>query len=182
MTADDLNTILEIKESYQAPSVILEKLREGKGDELCKKIVDASGLDFGTDIFSSIFEEEHAERKKSKQDFTPDGVCRLLSSLLGSTNTLFEPCTGTGSLVLALWRDNRDIECECWELSTRTIPFLLLNLMIHNIKARVYHGDSLKFEAFAKYEIERGLKYGQFKECELAESRDESTLQLVMDI
>ena len=39
----------------------------------------------------------------------------------------------------------------CWELSSRSIPILLLNLSIRGIMGYVYHGDVLENEIKQKY-------------------------------
>ncbi len=44
-------------------------------------LVKEKGLSF--DWFTDYFQEEHSDRKNKKQDFTPDGIVKLVSSLLG---------------------------------------------------------------------------------------------------
>ena len=40
---------------------------------------------------------------------------------------------------------------NCWELSDRSIPFLLLNMSIRGMMGYVYHGDVLERKVVQKY-------------------------------
>ncbi len=69
---------------------------------------------------------------------------------------------GNGSMIIADWwqRCKQKMPWEhfpsqnmvtCWELSSRSIPILLLNLSIRGIMGYVYHGDVLTKEVKQKY-------------------------------
>lgn len=162
-TTEKIHSILEIDESYKAPSKIFEILLGDKKEreQVFNKFGEAFGYNFSYDWFHEYFEEEHADRKEKKQDFTPNSVAELLTKIAycdsENVHSYFECACGTGGIVIADWwqiiqkhplafltyepsEDYFFLE----ELSDRAIPFLLLNLMIRGMNATVIHGDSLE--------------------------------------
>jgi type I restriction enzyme M protein len=110
------------------------------------------------DQFRDFFQEEGADRKKLKQDYTPDGVAELLARVSVSGKSLADICAGTGSLTIQYFNYHPDVEfVRCEEFSAKVIPFLLINLAIRKIDAEVIHGDSLTQERFAIYAIKDGV-------------------------
>lgn len=102
-----------------------------------------------------------------KQDFTPAQV-GLLTAMLTDNGTarqsIYEPTAGNGSMIIQKWWNqclkkapwdtypNR-MRVECWELSDRSIPILLLNLSIRGIVGIVHHGDVLEQKEKVRYEL-----------------------------
>lgn len=129
------------------------------------ELIRLNGYDPSYDWFREVYEEELSERKKNKQDFTPREVTHLLSALTGAGGTVHEPTAGTGGLLISHWwygcqrelpwryRPSRH-RFECWELSSRCIPILLLNLSIRGMVGLVVHGDVLEIDVQAKYVLE----------------------------
>ncbi|ANU51343.1 hypothetical protein [Limosilactobacillus reuteri] len=79
-----VNKLLEIDESYKAPERMLRlMLDDQKRPEVFKKFLEVS-TDLKFDWFHEYFEDEQAERKSKKQDFTPDSIATLLNSLVDS--------------------------------------------------------------------------------------------------
>lgn len=161
----DINKILGITDSYQAPERIMSILL---GDEsvrvqVFKDFLDYFKYDVSYDWFHEYFEDEHADRKNNKQDFTPKCLSILVSKLLGSdTGITYEPTAGTGGMLISNWNTHResisffdykpnDHLIVCGELSDKTVPFLLLNLSIRGISGIVFHGDTLRNEYKAAY-------------------------------
>src|SRR5690606_11745086 len=96
--------------------------------------------------FQEYFEDEHADRKNQKQDFTPDSISELLSILTGSTDSYFESTAGTGGILIKSWLKNIDNKKRWYkveELSDRAIPFLIFNMAIRGMNGVILHGDSL---------------------------------------
>ena len=131
-------------------------------DEVYHRLMELNRYDFSYDWFQGIYEEELAQRKKNKQDFTPIEVAVLASRLTLRKGALHEPTAGTGSMVIADWweRCRSMLPFEffpsqhmvyAWELSPRAIPILLLNLAIRGIMGYVYHGDVLENKVEQKY-------------------------------
>lgn len=154
----DFNKIFGVDDSYKAPDKIMKILYDKeKREELFMKLLEEHNYDVGFDWFHKYFEDEHADRKIKKQDFTPECVADLLSKIaMGSENdgNYYECCCGTGGLLIKHWDNFRrtyspfDYKPQYHfamveELSDRTIPFLLLNMMIRGMNGIVIHGDVL---------------------------------------
>ena len=118
--------------------------------------------DLSYDWFQLIYESELSERKKKKQDFTPYDLGVICSKLTSQRGTIHEPTAGNGGMIIADWWQRRQKVLPwdffpsqnmvtCWELSSRSIPILLLNLSIRGIMGYVYHGDVLENNIIQKY-------------------------------
>ena len=170
ITTEQINRALGIKESYQASDVLMKILfKKTEREELFKEILE---LDWHLDhdIFLVYFEEEHANKKKYAQDFTPDSIAQILSKIIeiesnGNCGTIMDVASGTGSLIIRKWFDDRtkanplnykpsNYFYHCEELSDRALPFLLFNLMIRGMNATVVHGDALTRDAKQIYLIQ----------------------------
>ena len=163
------NELFGVEDSYQAPENIMNILFNKKErEELFMKLLVANDYNVNFDWFFEYFQNEHAERIKKKQDFTPECVADLLSKLV-MTNTeadgnYYECCAGTGGIMIKHWDNFRrtfspfDYKPQYHfafveELSDRTIPFLLLNMMVRGMNGIVIHGDSLTRECKNAYFI-----------------------------
>ncbi len=154
----DINKILEIDENYKAPARIMEILKMDleERNEYFHKFLKLWKYNLDNDNFREYFEEQHAERKSKKQDFTPFEVGKILAKITeGKKGDRMDVCSGTGGLTIIKWTEDRlkagflnykpcDYFYICYELSDRTVPFLLFNLMIRGMNAKVYHGDVLE--------------------------------------
>lgn len=163
-----INELLEINDSYQAPDRLLEILYDKERREaLFMRFLDAFNYDVNYDWFHEYFQEEHADRKVKKQDFTPQCINDLLTRLVGDDyNGLhYEPCAGTGGMTIAAWNRDRMKHSpfdylpswyvyHCEELSDRTVPFLLFNLLIRGMNAVVVHCDVLSRKAYGAFFIQ----------------------------
>lgn len=153
------NEIFEVDDSYKAPEKIMKILYDKEAREkLFKKLLEVNNYNVDFDWFHEYFQEEHADRKNKKQDFTPKSVAQLLSRLAlsqeGDSGMYYECCVGTGGIMIKYWDNFRrtfsPFKYELRfhfavveELSDRTIPFLLLNMMIRGMNGIVIHGDTL---------------------------------------
>ncbi|MCJ1668556.1 dUTP diphosphatase [Staphylococcus sp. NRL 19/737] len=89
-----INDILNIRDSYQAPRKIMEILH---GDIETRNIIfmeflEAFDKDVSFDWFHDYFQDEHANRKKHKQDFTPQSISRLLADMLAFGLSIANQC------------------------------------------------------------------------------------------
>lgn len=166
-TLSKVNRLIGVGESYKAPERMMEIIsdRERAG-ETFRNFLREFSHDLSREWFTEYFEDEHADRKGRKQDFTPQSISRLMAGMQGSQpqhGVVYEPAAGTGSTVISHWygevRKHRfpwDYQPDnylyiCEELSDRTIPFLLFNIMIRGMNALVIHGDALTREAREAY-------------------------------
>ena len=122
------------------------------------KLLRANNMNVDFDWFFEYFQDEHADRRLKKQDFTPQCVANLLSKLAlttdGDAGNYYECCAGTGGIMIKHWDNFRrtfspfDYKPQYHfafveELSDRCIPFLLLNLMIRGMNGVVLHCDTI---------------------------------------
>lgn len=171
VTAAQVNALLGVKDSYKAPDALMAILFDKpRREQLFKDLLELFRYDVTYDWFHVYFQEEHAERNTKKQDFTPPAVADLLARMIGtdspeSGGTRYEPCAGTGGMVIAKWDEDRCQHTpwnyqpswylyQCEELSDRALPFLLANLMIRGMNASVVHGDVLTREAHGVFFIQ----------------------------
>lgn len=177
ITTEKINEFLGIKETFHA-SYKLKEIMENKDrrEELFDKFLNEE-QDLSFDWFTEYFQEEHSDRKGKKQDFTPDGIIKVTSGLLGSTTSNADLCAGTGGLTIKRWSENKEGRFYCEEFSDRAMPFLIFNLAIRNMTAIVCHGDSLSRDFKKIYQLEPGLKFSDIKELvEIPEGQSETVI------
>ncbi len=159
-----VHEILGISESYKAPETLMNILKnEKEREDMFFKFLEAFDYDLSYEWFYDYFESEHADRKNRKQDFTPTCLSKLMAEMLNTSEGIInEPAAGTGSTIISHWWRERSKSILfdfnplnylyiCEELTDKTIPFLLFNLMIRGINAVVIHGNTLTREAKAVY-------------------------------
>ena len=80
-----VNKLLGIEESYKAPEKMLQLMLDDQQRPGIFKQFLAVSTDLKFDWFHEYFEDEQAERKSKKQDFTPDSVATLLNRVRSRT-------------------------------------------------------------------------------------------------
>lgn len=167
-TLQTVNSLLNINESFKVPDRLMEILFSKEERELVFKNFLKIDTDLSFDWFHQYFEEEQAERKTNKQDFTPESVATIMSRLVGLTPDYFETAAGTGGIAITNWWRNCIKESPLTyfphehfayleELSDRAVPFLLFNLAIRGMNAIVIHGDSLERTSKGVFLIENSM-------------------------
>lgn len=165
MTTQDIKRLFHVNDLRLMPEAIMSVITGDKEhrDEVYKELLSINGHDLSYDWFQELYEGEMSQRKEKKQDFTPNTVGRLVSMLADDhKGSVHEPTAGNGSMIIADWwhRCQRLLPWEhfpsehmvdCWELSDRSIPILLLNLSIRGIMGYVNHGDVLTGEIKQRY-------------------------------
>lgn len=159
MTDQDLFGIFQITDIMDLPkavdSVIFGDISQRNA--IYRQLLEVNEYDLSYDWFQRLYEQEMAQRKKNKQDFTPTEVTQLVSQIadVSAVGTIHEPTAGTGGLIISAWWEKcRRVKpweffpskhmVTCWELSDRAIPLLLLNMSIRGMMGYVYHGDVLE--------------------------------------
>ena len=180
ITNDVFKNILGIKENFEMPEKLMKVLidpeqREGLITALMEHVEDME-----TDFLNEIFQNEHGDRDSLKQDFTPDCLCELVANISGPKKTCADICSGSGSLTIKKWAHNKNTYFYCEEVSSRTIPILLLNLCIRNISGKVIHGNSISMEINAIYRLDSGIKYSDIS-CEIPISSTEQFDTVIMN-
>lgn len=175
-----VNNLLDIDDSYKAPEKMLKLMLDNqKRVKTFKKFLEVS-TNMQFDWFHEYFEDEQAERKSKKQDFTPKGIADLMTSIVGRspTGTYYEPAAGTGGILITRWwndrlkdpvhlkpkfaentglsiltYDPRNYWYQVEEMSDRAIPFLLFNMAIRGMNGVAIQCDSLERNAKNAYFI-----------------------------
>lgn len=166
--ASALHGYLGIKESYQLPGALMSAmLDQSRREELLALV---SGMADGqTDPLRDYFQESHSNREAMMQDYTPDGVCELVARLAPKSGDMLDMCAGTGSLSLFAADGSTELTCE--ELSTRSIPVLIMNLALHNLRATVVEKDVVARKPVRAYRVEPGERFSDVAECEVPGER-----------
>ena len=128
---------------------------------LLNKFKEIVENDLSKDWLQMIYQYHEAERKEKKQDFTPESLGKLLTTLLGDANQTIDMCAGTGALTIQRWNDNPGQEFILLEVDSNIIPYLLFNLVIRNIEAKVLCCDVLSNETSKTWIIKKGEEYGK---------------------
>lgn len=166
LTTDNINELLGITESFHASYKLIDILKnKEEREKLFLKFLELEN-DFSFDWFTEYFQEEHSDRKGKKQDFTPDGIIKVASGVLGNTNSNADICAGTGGLTIKRWSENPTASFYCEEFSDRAIPFLVFNLAIRNMDAIICHGDSLTREFKTIYKLTKGERFSAIESLE----------------
>ena len=166
---NEINKILGIRDSYKAPDRLMDILYGDikERDKVFKQFLELYDYDVSWDWFHEYFQEEHAERKSRKQDFTPESIAKVLSGVadMPDNSTIYEPTAGTGGILITNWNQTRmksnpftyrpsNYFHLVEELSDRTLPYLLFNLIIRGMNAVVIHGDTLTRESYGVFFIQ----------------------------
>ena len=162
ITNKDINELIGIKESFELPDKLIKiLLNEEEKDKLLNKFLEYE-IDLKYDFLRDYFQEQHSNRNDLKQDYTPDCICEILSRLKKDNNKILDVCSGTGALTISNLYNNK-IYVQCEELSSRSIPVLLLNLIIRNVDGLVVQKDVLKNEITTIYKLESTDQFSNIK-------------------
>ena len=194
MLTDKIHEILKVNDSYKTPARLLELIfgNEEELHDVFIQMADLFGNKYDFDWFHEYFQEENAQRKTNKQDFTPHSLSVLMNRLADIENdnhTYFESAAGTGGILIDRWHQDRIKHSPIFykpsmyfyyveEYSDRALPYLLFNMMIRGMNGCVIHGDSLTGEAFGAFFVHnekdvdgfsklKVLPYREFTEKEL---------------
>lgn len=171
----EINRILRISDSYQAPERVLQVITAEDTTErarIYRELAALYGDDYQQDWFFEYFQEEHADRHQNKQDFTPPCIAGIIHHVLhdgrhtaetaDGRRITYDPAAGTGQLLIRDWWLTRrqympweykpnDHLVVASELSVKTVPFLLLNLSVRGISGMVLHMNTMTQEVYDTY-------------------------------
>lgn len=162
---DTINKLLGVDEQFKAPTAMMHIVFNRKRREALFESILELNCDLSFDMFRKYFEASQADRKKLKQDFTPQGVINVLNHLAPQGNTYYEVAAGTGGILVSHWWHDCLEESPIWylpsnhlyvveEMSDAAIPFLLANCMIRGMDAIVVHCDALERTAKQVYFVQ----------------------------
>ncbi|HHH4995166.1 TPA: hypothetical protein ACP0QF_001109 [Streptococcus pyogenes] len=95
LTTNQIHKLLGVEEVYKAPDTLMKIiLDKEKREDLFRQFLKYE-TDVSYDWFMQYFEEEQADRKNKKQDFTPKSVSTLLSKIISGIFYLDPPYENT---------------------------------------------------------------------------------------
>ena len=166
----DIKEILGITEMYELNKKLEQILPDKQAREVYFNSITQSGVDLSRDFIRDIYQEEAAQRKQLKQDYTPDCLCDLFYALADNPTSILDMCAGTGSLTISyIAHGVKDVVCI--ELSQTVFPVLMLNIAIRNVSGYLIRQDITTREILAVYRLTAGDKYSDIErviECELS--------------
>lgn len=124
-------------------------------------------IDDTKDWLQALWQYYEADRTEKKQDYTPKSLCKLVASLAGKADTVYDCCGGSGALTKAFidMHGTKNVLVE--ELDERVIPFLLFNLCLHNVSGYVVNGNVLSKEKIKCFQLVADDKYSK---CQITDS------------
>lgn len=151
----ELKALFSLNEINDFGEYIIKSIEKNEFHEVLTKYVEWLGDD-KEDWIQAVYQYNQADRKNLKQDYTPKCLSSLIAQMIqGNPKTIYDVCCGSGSLTLEVHKLFPEAEYILHELDTTVIPYLLLNLSLHNINATVINGDVLTGEIFKAYKIEK---------------------------
>lgn len=157
--------LLNIKEAYLLPGMLMQTLLdEEKRPHLLRQIMQQHP-DMTNDFLRDEYQEEHGDRDKLKQDYTPDCLADLVSCLLPDSPEYADVCAGTGALTVKIITHHKEKTAAyyCEELASRATPFLLCNLALRNVNAIVSQTNALTCETQARYTVTAGEQFSRIQ-------------------
>lgn len=130
-------------------------------DELENVVIDYKRIvnnNLEIDWIQKIYQYYKSNRGGLKQDYTPKCLSKLLAKLVcyDDAKSVLDVCAGSGSLSIELYKLNNSLEFTLLELDEQVLPFLLFNLVINGINAKVVNMDVLSGEQFKVYVVKNG--------------------------
>ena len=177
MNSEHINSIFGITESYQLPDKLMSILFDRIKSKAIFEQFMSIGESLDHDWFTEYFEEEHSNKSKMAQDFTPKELCELLNVVSGRADVIADVCAGTGGLSISAWNQNKWASFICYELSERAIPLLLFNLAIRNIAAKICRTNLLTGEIFECYQT---IKGEMFANVEMLDTWEDEQVDVVI--
>lgn len=154
------------------PESIMSCIFSGQRNQIYNEYLDICP-DLSVDWIQRIYQYYSADLKGKKQDYTPVSISRLVALLTNTQKkTVYDCCSGSGSLVIQKWVENKDTTFFCEELDANVIPLLLFNLSIRNIEATVVNTNILTGEVFCTYNVIKGNKFASIQKTMFSEERE----------
>ena len=123
---------------------------------------DMVGGDLTVDWLQMIYQYYQADRKEKKQDYTPKSLAQFMGMLTDGSDRIIDLCAGSGALIIQKWAMDPDIRFTAIEIDRNVFPYLLFNMVLRNIRCRIYRMDALG--DFSEYEeaceVTKGEEFG----------------------
>ena len=126
-------------------------------------VIELFGGDLSTDYLQGVWQYYQADREVKKQDFTPQTLALLMGRLVEKEEEVIDLCAGSGSLAIQAWCHDPNKRFTCYELDENVIQYLLFNLTIRNMSAKVIVGDALQNTKTAEYYVTPSVRFSEVK-------------------
>lgn len=111
------------------------------------EVMDETRMDILGDVFQAAI-----TRGQNGQYLTPDPLCELMAQMTGAEGeTVSDPCCGSGRLLLAAARQNRNRYFVGQDIDHRCVKITAINLALWNLYGRVIWGNTLTNEVRRVY-------------------------------
>lgn len=99
--------------------------------------------------------QEYISQGHNGQYFTPEPICQMMAVMAacGDSGKVYDPCCGSGRLLLAGARINRNQQFIGGDISDLCCLMTLVNLCLNDLTGEVYHMDSLSMEIWRGWRI-----------------------------
>lgn len=166
ITREFVHGVLGISESWEMPEKLLSAMLDaGIRADVLQRFAERTD-EIEHDGLTDYFQSEHGDRDALKQDFTPPSLCDIVAGIAGEQPSYLDACAGTGGLTISLWARSRDALFRCEEYSARTVPALLLNMSMRNMRGEVVRKDVLTGETFERYVLTRGERFSDIRQVD----------------
>ena len=168
---------MELKDKYKALLKCFNALEDESFSSVIMRVVSSHNSsayydaycellpDLRKDELRSCWQFWYADREEKKQDYTSDSLADIVAYLLNPVDgdVVYDCCSGTGALSLAVWRKCQNVSFVCEELDSPVVPLLLFNFAVRNINAVVRVCNVLTRECEEQYEVISGNKYSSIQ-------------------
>lgn len=170
---------MELKDKYQALLKCFNALEGESFSSVIMRVISSHNSsayydaycellpDLRKDELRSCWQFWYADREGKKQDYTSDSLADIVAYLLNPVDgdVVYDCCSGTGALSLAVWRKCQNVSFVCEELDSSVVPLLLFNFAVRNINAVVRVCNVLTRECEEQYEVISGNKYSSIQKA-----------------
>jgi hypothetical protein len=172
--------------SGQMEDEYLAVVRKGYGEgERGRRGIDTLTQAFGTlielmettrkDILGDLF-QGGITYGEAGQFLTPEEICRFMAALnvdeMRPEATAFDPCCGSGRMLLAYADEQRGGELVGQDIDLRCVRMTAINLALRNRYGYVLWGNSLSGEVKLAYRTGLNIRGGVIRHAHLAELVD----------
>ena len=162
----DLIKVFELEQISDFGDCIKQAIESDTLDAFINKYMSVVE-DLHFDWVQAVYQYNMASRKDLKQDYTPASLSKLLTEMIKKEpDSIYDVCSGSGSLTLSIAKKYPNCLFVLHELDDTVIPYLLLNLVLHNINSIVINGNVITGEMLAVYRIRKQTTYGQINKIQ----------------
>ena len=159
-------SLFEVEDPKQLGNALMGACGDAEKLTAFKDLVDG---DLTKEWMQMIYQYYLADKDIKKQDYTPSTVAKFMGMLAGRSDRIVDMCAGSGALIIQKWSQNKDTRFTAIEFDENVIPFLIFNMVLRNIRCRVFHMDALKDEPpMHSWDVMKGEKYGYITDIKSA--------------